>query len=60
MSNALIKKALRCLIVLGQADSEISKEEVAEATTLLRIIDKDELSGSKTEVHERQGNQLGN
>jgi hypothetical protein len=60
MSNALIKKALRCLIVLGQADSEISKEEVDEATTLLRIIDKDELSGSKTEVHERQGNQLGN
>ena len=59
MSNALIKKALRCLIVLGQADSEISKEEVDEATTLLRIIDKDELSGSKTEVHERQGNQLG-
>jgi hypothetical protein len=59
-SNALIKKALRCLIILGQADSEISKEEVAEATTLLRIIDKDELSGSNTEVHERQGNQLGN
>jgi len=59
MSNALIKKALRCLIVLGQADSEISKEEVDEATTLLRIIDKDELSGSNTEVHGRQGNQLG-
>ena len=59
-SNALIKKALRCLIILGQADSEISKQEVDEATILLRIIDREDLTGSSTDdMLDEQRNRLG-
>jgi hypothetical protein len=59
-SNALIKKALRCLIILGQADSEISKQEVDEATALLRVIDREDLTGSSTDdMLDEQRNRLG-
>ncbi len=55
----LIKKALRCMIVMGQMDITITPTDVADATELLKDIDKTQLSGSNTEVDEK-GNQLGN
>ena len=54
----LVKKALRCMIVMGQMDDQITSDDVNNATALLKQIDKAQLSGSKSEVDEK-GNQLG-
>lgn len=56
----LVKKALRCMVVMGQMDDTITDEDVLGAVVLLKKIDRTQLSGSNSEVNERQGNKLGN